>query len=337
MADNTELGESQRRTGLWVAIGLLLLVFGFTVALTLPTYVNRSNPFWFVGMLVIFGAALSLIAVVFRWLGLASRDEAFALPSGSVRTLLAIGVMVLFAVFGLDAVSVSDDSLTHRLSDQPMATATAPAAPALLDAEIKRYERQGMAVVVDSVGAASAALKLYRIDRVKPPETTDMQKQVLTALVTLLTSVVSFYFGSRSVEAARDSKDKAAAGAGGTGGGAAGGTAGGTGGGGLTAAVDAQLKRIDSAIADGSQRLAALQSEPAATGNEAALATALALLAAQAPALGADRSKLGALLADVRAGGAQGTAVDEALVALQQRVDAFTQTLAEAEALVAKG
>ena len=329
MADNTELGESQRRTGLWVAIGLLLLVFGFTVALTLPTYVNRSNPFWFVGMLVIFGAALSLIAVVFRWLGLASRDEAFALPSGSVRTLLAIGVMVLFAVFGLDAVSVSDDSLTHRLSDQPMATATAPAAPALLDAEIKRYERQGMAVVVDSVGAASAALKLYRIDRVKPPETTDMQKQVLTALVTLLTSVVSFYFGSRSVEAARDSKDKAAAGAGGTGGG--------TGGGGLTAAVDAQIKRIDSAIADGSQRLAALQAEPAATGNEVALATALALLAAQAPALGADRSKLGALLADVRAGGAQGTAVDEALVALQQRVDAFTQTLAEAEALVAKG
>jgi len=34
-----------------VAIGLLILVFGFTVALTLPAYVDRANPIWFVGML----------------------------------------------------------------------------------------------------------------------------------------------------------------------------------------------------------------------------------------------------------------------------------------------
>ena len=121
-------GESQRRTGLWVAIGLLLLVFGLTIALTLPAYVDRSNPFWFVGMLVIFGGSLALIAMVFSWLGLASREESFALPSGSVRTLLAVGVMVLFSVFGLASISVSDSSYMSRVSDQPIATAVASAA-----------------------------------------------------------------------------------------------------------------------------------------------------------------------------------------------------------------
>ena len=40
--------------------------------------------------------------------------------------------------------------------------------------------------------------------RVKSTEPTDMRKQIVTALVTLLTSVVSFYFGSRTVEAARE-------------------------------------------------------------------------------------------------------------------------------------
>jgi len=95
----------QERTGILVAVGLLVLVFGFAAMLALPTIVLRSNPVWFIGLLIIFGGSLALIAVVFRWLGLQAPGEAFGLPSGSVRTLLAVGVMVLFAVFGLAAIS----------------------------------------------------------------------------------------------------------------------------------------------------------------------------------------------------------------------------------------
>lgn len=313
-------GESQRRTGLWVAIGLLLLVFGLTIALTLPAYVDRSNPFWFVGMLVIFGGSLALIAMVFSWLGLASREESFALPSGSVRTLLAVGVMVLFSVFGLASISVSDSSYMSRVSDQPIATAVASAASGALEAEIRRYERQGIVVIVENVdgATATATLQLHRLERVKPSETSDMQKQLITALVTLLTSVVSFYFGSRTVEAARDSKDKnkneqtdAAPG---------------------TAPVD--LKALGASIDDGSQRLATLQSESAAPGNEAALAAALAALAVDLPGLRDDRTKLEASLANAPKGSAPPA---DLAAALTRRIEAFGQRLTQAEALVAKG
>ena len=316
---DSTLGESQRRTGVWVAVGLLLLVFGFTIALTLPAYVDRSNPFWVVGMLVIFGAALSLVAVVFRWLGLASRDEAFGLPSGSVRTLLAVGVMVLFAVFGLQAVSSNPTGLQSQLGAQDMGTAVAPAASAALQAEIKRLQEQSMAVVVEAINGERATLRLYRIDRARPPATVDMEKQLLTALITLLTSVVSFYFGSRSAEAARElGRDKADGGA-------------------QLTAVESDVRALDETVADQLRRHAALQSEATAPESAAALATALAALAAEAPAITEARKKLDPLLVEARAGGAQTNALIEALKALQEKVSTFGTRLREAEALVAKG
>ena len=311
-------GENQRRTGVLVAIGLLILVFGLTVALTLPAYVDQANPFWFVGMLVIFGGSLALIAVVFSWLGLASREEAFALPSGSVRTLLAVGVMVLFTVFGLASISVSDSSYMSRVSEQPIATAVTSAASAALDAEIQRYERQGIVAVVEKVDGPTATLKLHRVERVKPAETSDMQKQLITSLVTLLTSVVSFYFGSRTVEAARDSKIKDKE----------------TQADAAPCTVPVDLKALGASIDDGARRLTALQSEPASTGNEAALATALAALAADFPGLRDDRTKLEASLAGAPKGS---TAPSDLAAALTQRVEAFGQRLTQAEALVAKG
>lgn len=307
-------GESQRRTGLWVASGLLLLVFGFTAALALPAYVDHSNPFWFLALLVIFSAALALIAVVFRWLGMAAPDEAFALPSGSIRTLLAVGVMMLFVVFGLAAVSVNDSGFLSRVSEQPIATAVAPAASAALDAEIKRYESQGLAVVVEQADGASAVLKLHRIERFKPTETSDMQKQLITALVTLLTSVISFYFGSRSVEAAinRDPAPSPAP---------------------APPPTPADAKKVAAAIDDAATRLAALQAEPAADGNADALAAALPALATDLAALQADQARLRTALADT----GDGSKAASLAAALSPRVDALVQRLVAAEALVAKG
>lgn len=304
--------ESQRRTGVLVAAGLLLLVFGFTAALALPAYVDHSNPFWFVGMLVIFGAALALIAVVFRWLGIAAPDEAFALPSGSIRTLLAVGVMVLFTVFGLAAVSSNDSGFMPRVSPQPIGTAVAPAASAALTAEIQRYERQGIVAVVEQADAASATLKLHSVERVKPAETSDMQKQLITALVTLLTSVVSFYFGSRSAEVARDANAKATA---------------------ADPAPTPDATKLAASIDGAAKRLAALQSDTASPGNEAALATALAALATDLPGLQADQAKIAAALADPKTA----SQAADLLAALNPRVDSYIQRLSAAEALVAKG
>jgi hypothetical protein len=312
-----DVEAAQRRTGMIIAGGLMLLVFGFTIALTLPTYVDRNNPFWVVGMLVIFGGALSLIAVVFSWLGLGSRDEAFGLPSGSVRTLLAIGVMILFAVFGLAATTLNDASHMRQPSEQPIGTAVAPAAT--LVAEVQRYERQGLVAVVERIEGGNAVLRLHREERTKPAETTDMQKQLLTALVTLLTSVISFYFGSRSAEAAQESKARAGSSSD------------------DLAKVEAGFKEVDDAIADSGRRLAALQSEAAAPGSESALAAALAQLGTMARSVAEARAALDTPWSDARAGRLKAGAVSEKLAALQQQVQALAQQLRDAEGLVAKG
>ena len=316
----------QARTGILVATGLLLLVFGFAILLALPDIVLHSNPVWFIGLLIIFGASLALIAVVFRWLGLQAPGEAFGLPSGSIRTLLAVGVMVLFAVFGLAAIST--DEGWKGPADEPLkTTAVVTGDAAAVQAEIKRYKALNIAAVPASGSASGAELKLYPMKSFKSQEAIDLQKQIITALVTLLTAVVSFYFGSRSAEAALGSKDK------GKPKDAAGDANAGTDPKPGTTPVD--LKALDASIAASATRLAALQSDTAPPGNAATLATALEGLSAEMQGVRDDRTKLDAALADAATNNTPPPAV--AATALGERVDALDQRLAVAEALVAKG
>ena len=316
----------QARTGVLVAIGLLLLVFGFALLLALPHIVLQSNPVWFIGLLIIFGASLALIAVVFRWLGLQAPGEAFGLPSGSIRTLLAVGVMVLFAVFGL--ASISTDEGWKGPADEPLkTTAVVIGDAAAVQAEIKRYKALNIAAVPTSGSASGAELQLYPMKSFKSQEAIDLQKQIVTALVTLVTSVVSFYFGSRSAEAALGSKDAAKPKD--PGGDANAGTDPKPG------TAQADLKALDVSIATSATRLAALQSDTATPGNEATLATALEGMSPELQRVRDDRTKLDAALTDAATNNTPPPTA--ATTALAEHVDALGQRLAAAEALVAKG
>lgn len=310
MADIT-VTPQQRGTGILVAVGLLVLVFGVPATLMFGGSggLSRSNPVWFVAMLIVFAAALALIAIVFRWLQLATPAEAFGLPTGSIRTLLAIGVMVLFTVFGLAAITDGSDV---RPADKAMAD-NVPLGGATLAAEIERYKAMNIAAIPRPDDAGK--LTLYRMEHQRPSETVDLLKQIITALVTLVTSVVSFYFGSRSVEAARDGRDGART---------------------LPESVTADVAAVDKELDGLRQRLDAAQASGPATGNEAAYAPALAAATSALTAATERREALAKALAAWPAGGT-GEALATQTGTVKQSVSDLRGRVEQLEALAAKG
>jgi len=195
----------------WVLLGIVVLLAG-SVGLGLFDWLTKSDSdiFKFIALLIIFMTALAACAVIFAGLGMQNPAEAFGLPPGSVRPLLAIGIMILLVVFGLPAIAPPEgDMLAPREVAVPAAQ---------LDSAVRFHRDQGLNVRILAYGAAAAPATATgpavtaapaRIEISGRAETRstaqgDLIKQLLTAIITLLTTIVGFYFGSRSVsEAAR--------------------------------------------------------------------------------------------------------------------------------------
>jgi hypothetical protein len=174
--------------------------------------------------------------------------------------------MILFVVFGLPMISAP--------ATDPIPAAIGQVAPDKLQEAISFHRDQGLRIRILDYGAPAVPpngpvagrdaipAKYETFGRIDPrsPESVDFGKQILTAVITLLTSVVSFYFGSRAV-----TDGTAPAAPGGAGGDPA-----------------ADRKRIDSAWNDLAGRIAALGARvdkaPADTQARQAALTALAPL-----------------------------------------------------------
>jgi hypothetical protein len=136
-----------------------------------------------IGLIVL----LTLIVVIFQALGLADKTQALALPDGSIRALIAFSLIAIFGVvYVFIYTRMSRDPIQH-LGPMP-----------LLDAQ------HIQAMLKDAVltpGPAGTATVNYHSD----PTANDFAKQGFTALITLITSVISFYFGAATAISAAGS------------------------------------------------------------------------------------------------------------------------------------
>jgi len=171
------------------------------------------------GIMILFGA-LALTATLFARLHLEDRKQALGLPEGSIRAAIALSLIVLFAIIAIllnqtisnpvTVTGVSESAKESLQRDFPQRVIAViptcdanPSAPPTVGAQ----PTDSKAVACPGGGATH-----YTVLLVAPvaSESTDLAKQLLVLIGTLMTSVVSFYFATRATEgksAAESSKD----------------------------------------------------------------------------------------------------------------------------------
>lgn len=189
----------------WSAVKALVaaaVVAALTLALVVAALVFLRDDFPEMSLVLVFVAsAVSLIlvvaalAIVLTRLGLADRSEAMGLPSGTIRAIIALLLVVLFfiaAIFLFNGTqNQSDPTQTRTLRG-----ITAERFATIPTDQIRRANTR--AVGEDTV---------YDVVLFSPSSGTttsdDLAKQLITTVGTLVTAVAAFYFGASSVQAAR--------------------------------------------------------------------------------------------------------------------------------------
>jgi hypothetical protein len=172
----------------WVGWGLKLDAAG--PELTLPLIV-------IIGAVVLL-LTLALVAVTFSILDMQDKTQALALPEGSVRAVIALMLLLVFAIAAIFL--YSNVSSSGKLRSVENLTA----------AQVNGMKKQ--VAILFTVPELSEKKDEKYTAYYKDPTSdaaNDIAKQLIVLLGTLVTAVASFYFGSSSVASARDAADRA--------------------------------------------------------------------------------------------------------------------------------
>jgi TRAP-type C4-dicarboxylate transport system permease small subunit len=159
------------------------------------------------GIMILFGS-LALTSTLFARLGLDDRSEALALPNGSVRAAIAMSLIVLFAIIAIMLhQSVADPYKIGGLTEAEKGLMVRD-----LAGRVIAVKREPCPEAKAPTGAASGSTPAepaaceprFEVHLVPPrgQESTELAKQLLVLIGTLMTSVTSFYFAARTSESA---------------------------------------------------------------------------------------------------------------------------------------
>jgi hypothetical protein len=160
-----------------VIFGLRYLLVGAAAEIGLPVLAIAG--------VVLLLATLALVSVAFSVFGLDDKSQALALPEGSIRAVIALSLIVLFAVLSV--------YLYGSLSDARINSVAGLNAAQKANFIAALAREQVVAVTPDS---GDGPFTVYFRDR--NPASEDFAKQLLVLIGTLVTSVASFYFGTRA-------------------------------------------------------------------------------------------------------------------------------------------
>ncbi len=212
------------RTFFVVAVMILAAgASGFAILLILPDYLKSSSQTIVILLVAGFVSVTLLLylgTIVLRAAGLTTKEEALGMPEGSIRALIAMSLILMFAIIGVTVLYAGMGGEQTQSNG-------------ITSAQIERLEN--VQIIAISVVDAAASPGSERFNVTARTELSqaghDFGLQLLTTVSTLVVAVAGFYFGSRAVnqgaktataaqKAAVDARN-AAAGAGTAGGGTA--------------------------------------------------------------------------------------------------------------------
>jgi hypothetical protein len=200
VSSSNDLLQFTKAEALLLGISSAMMLAG-VIAIIYASRGFSDSSLWFIGFLLIALSGLSLTAAIFRALGYNTPGEAFGLPTGSIRALLAIGIMVLLVIFGLPLVSWKDAPVD--LNRTAIDTVYVDCAAA--SGEAARYKDRFF-VTLDTKACTAppapgqkARIAIFGNSRVAmSDQDRELSKQIITAIITLLTTIIGFYFGSQN-------------------------------------------------------------------------------------------------------------------------------------------
>ena len=196
----------------WALIALALITFivvafgllGVVQAKKVPN--ELSLPVLAIAGVVALLGSLATVAISFSLVNMADKTQPLGLPQGSVRAVIALSLVVLFAILTVYLFSSLNGPaqvavVATCLEDAPSAQMVRERPPG--EALMRRPATE-CAPADTNAGTANASKYDVVVERPPTPAAIDFAKQLLVLIGTLVTSVASFYFGSQAVAQAHD-------------------------------------------------------------------------------------------------------------------------------------
>ena len=203
--------------GIAVIVGMLLIEArvlssaNVTLAIGLPVLAVSS--------VILMLGAMSIVSITFAIFGIDDRTQAFGLPDGSIRAVIALSLVVLFGILSVYLYDSMATGHVYRLPADQAAILVSNAPPGQIITDVADPTPSALSAVacpaVSNGGSCTAAASAassnapgggpYHTIFARGPAdsaSNDFAKQVLTVLGTLVTAIASFYFGSSAVASA---------------------------------------------------------------------------------------------------------------------------------------
>jgi len=175
--------------GVWKFILFVgvFVVFVLLVREIVPAFKNDySLPMLaLLGVVTMLGALL-IFTTLLNAIGLSDQTQALGLPEGSVRALLALALLGLFAVLASSVLGKPELRTFTQLSSDDIVA-------------LIRNNPEARDLVQVAEGGGKYTVHFY-----SPVRQEEFAKQILTLVGTLMTAVISFYFGTASMRAPND-------------------------------------------------------------------------------------------------------------------------------------